>query len=185
MRGFAVNLTLALALLSAAACSDDVGTCGDGARTEEVSLIDHKTWVKVALADDPFAAELAGEVTCGVGGHKFENGALEIDTAICNFVTLHQKTVNAAKACDELRLVFWHLPLFAGNEGAEAYAAMRVGDKTLLDERITIGPQGVIEKSYTPKWSLDAPIDAGTDVYLHIHNHGLNTWKLLSLTAHR
>ena len=177
---------LLLSSLCTAACGDPNPTpCPAVEPTTEVSLIDHANWQVVQLANDPFAAELPGEVTCGAGGHKIESGALEIDTGICNFITLRQQTIAPAERCDELRLVFWHLPLYAGKQGAKAYAAVRLGEKALLDERIDIGPDGVIEKSFTPRWTLDAPIPAGTDVTLHIHNHGLNTWKLLSLTAHR
>ena len=174
-----------LLLSTAGGCSSEPEPCGAPGASVEVSLIDHEKWVKVPLADDPYASELPDEVTCGVGGHEIEGGAMEIDTGICNFVTLKQPTIAPAKRCDELRLVFWHLPLYAGKEGAQAYASVRIGDLDLLDERIEIGPQGVVEKNYIPKMQLDKAISAGTDVYLHIHNHGLNTWKLLSITVTR
>ena len=165
-------------------CTGEPESCGAVGATE-VSLIDHKTWTVVPLKDDPFAADLSAEVTCGAGAYKVEGGALEFDTGICNFITLTQKTTHAAKSCDELRVVFWHLPLYAGKKGAPAYAALKVGDMMLLDERIDIGPDGVIEKSFQPRFRLQRSIAAGTDVYVHVNNHGLNTWTLLSVVARR
>jgi len=175
-------LALLTLLIGAAGCSDDA-SCPTP--TTEVSLIDHAKWQKVELKDDPWAANLPAEATCGAGAFKAEAGALEFDTGVCNFITLQQPSQAAVESCDELRIVFWHLPLYAGPKGADALAELRLGEHSLLKVEKPIPPEGAIEASFTPKHRLNTTIAAGTPIRIHVQNHGLNTWKLLSAVAAR
>lgn len=190
------SLTLAATILSCTALSaftalgctstdSDKDTCADTSKAKEQPLVDNELWAMVPLADDPFAARLPTEVTCGAGGFSDEDGALEIDTGICNFITLRQTTLLAIEPCDTLRIVAWHLPLYAGKAGADAYMAVRVGDRNVFEREIPIPPAGTKEESFLPIWTATERVPKGTPVLVHVQNHGTNTWKLLSFTIGR
>jgi len=184
--GWAIGAAVLVACTAASGCSSDPEPClpvPDNA--PEVALVDNELWEQVAIAHDPWIARLPAEVTCGAGAFKVESGALEIDTGVCNFITLQQPLLADVERCDLVRLMFWHLKLYAGPEGAQAYAALKIGDRTFFERDIPIPPKGALEASYTPAWDIEAPISKGTPVRLHIQNHGLNSWKLLTLTRHR
>ena len=66
-------------------------------------------WTPVPLEDDPFNGYAPPEVICPLGGFEAEGeGAdqiLEIDTGICNFITLEQPLPRKIREGDKLGVV--------------------------------------------------------------------------------
>ena len=72
--------------------------------------------------------------------------------------------------------MLWHLWLWAP-QVAEAHVAIQIGD-WLFEETVAIpGP----EQSYNPSCMAPKDFLLGTPVVFHLHNHGVNSWRLLKI----
>lgn len=139
------------------------------------SLIDQGAWSQVPLKDDPFITRKPKVYKCADGAHKIEDGVLEMDTGACNFLTFTQKArINIAKG-ESLRVVLWHLGLYA-ETSAEAYAALTINGKTVWE---VTTPIPSAPKIFDQTRTLSLDIQAGDTLHFHLQNHGVNTWKLL------
>ncbi|MEY3012632.1 MAG: hypothetical protein RIT45_1367 [Pseudomonadota bacterium] len=173
-------MLLLAATLLAAGC----GTESDTPRTGRIPLIDHDQWTVVPLAEDPFAtepaaADLPTPWTCAEAAVLTEGGMLEIDTDYCNFVTVRTTMQDEIRVGETVRLLFWHLYLFS-DPASEGVAELRVGGETWWRLETPIPAQEAIHK---PKKTADRAIPAGTEILLHVHNHGANSWRLLDWTT--
>ncbi len=144
-------------------------------------LIDHHKWVAVESTEDPFPSHRPEEIVCPDYAYKVEGEGdaelFEVETDLCNYVTLVQNSIRSGQAGDEIEIVLWHLNLIAA-EAAEAHVALQLGSELLWEQNIAIpGPEAM----YTPVVSLAKDWPAGTPVYLHLHNHGANSWRFLTL----
>ncbi len=179
---------LALVLVSWAGfgCTDDTEPQPPG---EFVSLIDHHAWEVLPETDDPLASHRPATIECGIAGWYVEDQVgepkLEIDTNYCNYAALRQPTLVAIEAGAHIRLNFYHFNLVAP-EPAQAHVAILVEDTLLWEQVIEIPGDGTAAQARV--WQdevfvspLTAP--AGAELILHVHNHGQNTYTLVSLEA--
>lgn len=143
-----------------------------------------QAWELVPLADDPFAAEaveppLTGTETCAADAVLTESGMLEIDTDVCNFVTLRTTTVEEIRAGETVRVLFWNLALVA-DPPAVGVVELRLGGQTWWRHEAAIpGPEAI----HKPKQVASRAFPKGTPVLFHVHNHGANSWRLLDWTT--
>lgn len=154
-----------------AGCADDVERAsGELALTNVEGL-----WVDVSLdADDPFAERAPSMRECSLAGWLVEADGTEVDTGLCNFVSLQQPTLLDARRGDALRVVFFHFDL-TSPEPAEGFAALALGDEVVWTYETRIpGPAGYFDEVV----ELERGAPAGTPLTFHIDNHGQNTWKL-------
>lgn len=169
-----LNLALSILICFLVGCT--VGT-------EAGSIVDHALWEYVPLESDPFKEFAPDEVVCAEGGYKAEGEGqdqiLEIDTGICNFVTLEQPLPRSLKAGDTLEWSLWHLTLVY-LEPAEAYVALTIGD-TLLWERTMPIPSPAA--AYSEELGVPLDLEAGTPIRVHLHNHGNNSWRFHKLSV--
>jgi hypothetical protein len=61
---------------------------------------------------------------------------------------------------------------------AQAHVALTIGDWTVFEEHIEVpGAEG----SYSPQVIVPHDIEIGAPITFHLHNHGSNSWRLLSI----
>jgi mono/diheme cytochrome c family protein len=153
----------------------------DSPAIEAVSLIDVNEWAMQSAADDSFAGHRPAQVNCPDNSWYNEDGALEVETGKCNYLSLVQPSQAAVAKGDTLHMVLWHGAL-AFEEPAEAHAAITVDGHTVWQDNVRI-PTGA--DIYDLRLSADFDAPAGSKVEFHLHNHGYNTWTLLQLEVER
>ena len=175
----------ALILLGPLGCADGVTLPGVPAqdagedKTEKVAIVDNAAW---SLRTEPghLFDDSAGE--CLSSGYAEEDGVFEIVTDACDPGTFTQELLVAVSAGERIQLIFWHLGLFNPYD-AEAHIAFAVGengDDLRWEVNVDLPAD---EEVYRPVLEVDDDIAAGTPVWLHVHNHGTNSYKLLEVTA--
>jgi len=141
------------------------------------SLIDHTLWLELSEADDPFASHRLEAVVCPEWARQIEGDIYEVETDDCNYVSLAQPSLRPLNEGDHVELVFWHLWLWAPMP-AQGHVAIQIGDWIVADEQIEIpGP----EESFNPVVTVPHDLPAGVPIVFHLHNHGVNSWRLLSI----
>ena len=141
------------------------------------SLIDHQRWVELTAENDPFASHRHEAVICPEWSRQIEGELYEVETDDCNYVSLSQPSLRPLKRGDRVETVFWHLWLWAP-QPAQAHVAITIGDWVIADELIDIpGP----EQSFNPVLTVPEDMPQGTPIVFHLHNHGVNSWRLLSI----
>ena len=145
------------------------------------SLIGADDWTAQAAAEDSLAAHRPTAVECPDNSWYNEDGALEVETGYCNYLSLGQPSLTALQPGDTLHLVLWHADL-AFEEPASAHVAVTIAGKLVWESEVAIPAQADIFDVLVPV-DFDAP--AGSAVEYHLHNHGYNSWTLLKLERQR
>lgn len=152
----------------------DVGSTGP------LAIVDHLAWQVSEAGTDPFG-DRPEDPACDPKGAREELGTFEVETGLCTYLTASQPSLEAIAPGDTLDIEIWHLQL-ASLEPAEAHVAVRIGAHIVFDERVPIpGPANNLSRSIT----ADFGADAGTPVFIHLHNHGYNSWKFGAMRVHR
>jgi hypothetical protein len=175
-----------VALVALMACSEPkpeptapMEYVGDSGSVPEYVLAVAEEWRALAAEDDPFASHRPAEVDCGLAGYYPERGALEIDTAYCNYLAIEQPALHAVRAGDELEIQLAHFDLTAPGE-AEAHVALSLADAPQWEVTLAIpSPAYVINASARATRALAE----GEPIRFHLHNHGQNTWQLAALVV--
>lgn len=144
-------------------------------------LVDADAWTEQSAANDSLGAHRPAQVQCPANSWYNEDGALEVETGYCNYLSLVQPSLAAIRAGDSLRLVLWHGGL-AFEQPASAHVAVTVAGKLVWETQVAIPAEADIYDLRLPV-NFDAP--AGSPVEFHLHNHGYNTWTLLKLEIER
>ena len=174
---------LTLLWLAVAACSEEPEAAPP--RSGRITLTSATAWQPVATADDHWRSEAADVAalpeasTCAADALLTESEILEINTGICNWVTLRQPLLDEIRAGETVRLLFWHLYLYA-SPPAQGVAELRIDGEQFW--RLDV-PIPHAETVYKPKWIAARSFAKGSIVELHVHNHGTNSWRLLDLTT--
>jgi len=145
------------------------------------SLVDMDAWTEQSAAQDTLATHRPASVECPSNSWFNEDGALEVETGYCNYLSLVQPSLAAIKAGDSLHLVLWHANL-AFEAPATAHVAVTVAGKLVWQADVAIPTDANIHDLRIPM-NFDAP--AGSPVEFHLHNHGYNSWTLLQLEVER
>lgn len=143
-----------------------------GVDEEWVALVEASAWTAAHESSDPFFDHRPAHVDC-LGGFAVEGGALEIDTGRCNYLSVSQPLGSEVHAGDVLRIDAWWQTL-ASESPAEAHVALVVAGQVLWEETIPIPSPA---DARTIEWTAERELAAGSEVLLHLHNHGANTWK--------
>ena len=134
-----------------------------------------EAWTHVAMAGDPWPSHRPTEVRCDELGAYPEGGSYEIDTGSCNYLSVVQPIPMELLAGDRVRIALTHGDLLAESPG-EGHVAMQIGDELLWSELVSI-PATATPYSEDLVLTHDHPLD--TQIWLHIHNHGANNWRLI------
>ena len=168
-----------------AACADAEGTSSDTSDAgveaciprEATDLIALDAWEVVTADADPLADHRPEEVVCPSPAELLETGVMEIDTEFCNYFSVSQPLLEDVRPCERLQAVFTHEPL-TNDEPAEAHVALLIGGELVWEEALRIPqPSNVL----SPEWEVTEAIPAGTPIVVHLHNHGVNNYRLLSV----
>jgi mono/diheme cytochrome c family protein len=149
--------------------------------TTSVSLVDVNEWVEQPEAEDSQADHRPADVECPNNSWYSEDGALEVETGYCNYLSLGQPSLTGLQAGDTLHLVLWHADL-AFEQPASAHVAVSIAGKLVWETEVAIPAQANIFDVRVP---LDFDAPAGSTVEYHLHNHGYNSWTLLQLEVER
>ncbi|HBU47730.1 MAG TPA: hypothetical protein DEB46_05410 [Myxococcales bacterium] len=144
------------------------------------SLIDHRLWIFHGVAPgDPWSDVLEGEEppACPDFAYGIYDGLWDVDTGFCDYQTFRQDTLLDLSPGDGIQIEMWHLQLWAPQD-AMATVGLAIEGHPVWEVEIAI-PNDY--QFYNPLLRVDRFIPAGTTLYYHVHNHGLNTYRLLDI----
>lgn len=126
---------------------------------------------------DAFAAMRPAETTCDPTGVGIEQLGLsfEVKTGQCDYATLAQPIAVALQPGDVIGIRGWHDELRAPSP-SEGYVGVAIDGEILWTFTVPI-PGGY--DTFGGDLELDEALPAGTELQVHIHNHGVNAWNLL------
>lgn len=166
------------ALFGCAAPGSDGPVDPGDAPLEGPSLLDHGAWTETAPEDDPWSGHRPEGAYCPQGTRTLEDGALEVQTGYCEYLAIEQPLTVDLPAGQPLRLVLWHDTLVF-DEPAQAHVALAVDSQVLWQAHVSIPSAAGV---HDVVFEVPEALDAGSTLRFHLHNHGFNTWNLLSLT---
>ncbi len=127
---------------------------------------------------DPYADGPTSPAPCR--GWGLEDTYLEINTDLCPYGTFEVPLLVDLPTGASLLATFWHASLTAPDGPASAHVAMRLGGSAIADETIAIP---AVAEVYERTLTLAAPLAAGTPLFIHVHNHGANSYRFAPISA--
>ena len=150
---------------------------GAGRPAAVESLVDVEDWQSQDATTDSLAGHRPDTVSCPENAWYEEDGVLEVETGYCNYLSLRQPSKAGVSKGDNIHLVLWHGQL-RFDEPAEAHVAVSIGGKVIWELETGIPDAGAVYDVTIPS-TITAP--PGEMVEFHLHNHGYNSWTLLTL----
>ncbi|MEZ5504221.1 MAG: hypothetical protein R3E50_16765, partial [Halioglobus sp.] len=147
----------------------------------KLQLVDANDWSIQTAAEDIFSAHRPADVSCPDNSWYEEDGALEVQTGYCNYLSLQQPARASLASGDTLHVVLWHGDL-AFDGPAQAHVAITIDSHTIWEDSVRIPSDADIYDIHVP---VDFAAPVGSKVEFHLHNHGYNTWTLLRLEVER
>lgn len=179
-RGRAASFFVGLALASG--CSTKEPAPSSTTPTFQ-TLVPLEGWSTVARDADPFVEDPSTVPACVGPGFRLEpiDDWLEIDTGLCNWVTLVGSAQAAVDEGQLLKVTVSHFNLEAGAP-AEAHLRLRLGECEAWSKLIPIpGAAAVYEEQVASPCALAA----NGSVLFHVDNHGQNTYQLQDVSSMR
>ena len=103
---------------------------------------------------------------------------LEVQTDICDYVTLEQGLLRDVQAGERVVVDVWNLGLWA-EERAVAHVSVQLGDARWEAWADIPSPA----ERWQAVFEVERRLPAGTPIRLHLHNHGANSWRFGPPTA--
>lgn len=148
------------------------------------SLVRREAWVRVAdAAEDVFGAERPEGLVCdevlGIRAEMFGGAelVLEIDTNFCDYATVRQPSLHALAPGDAVAIRLWHDALDTPAP-AQAHLALALGGALAWETFVPSPTDPALVEAEIP---IEHDLPAGAEIQLHVHNHGANTYDLVSL----
>lgn len=147
------------------------------------TLVPLEGWSSVSRADDPFVTDLELAPACVGPGFRLETDTqwLELDTGLCNWVTLTGDALFDVSTGQQLQLEFSHYNLEAAAP-ATAELQLSFPDCDVWAKELPIPGAAAV---YKEQFASPCGLKAGQSVLFHLHNHGQNTYQLQSVSALR
>ena len=137
-------------------------------------------WTRVTdPAGDAFADQRPPGVACDDTGYGLEQLGLsfEVNTGLCDYLTVAQPTMEALEPGDVVVLRMWHDELQAPTP-AQGYLGVALEGRVVWHTTVAIpSPYDTLDGEFT----VDRELPEGTELQYHVHNHGINTWNLLDI----
>jgi hypothetical protein len=145
----------------------------------EQIVADHAGWTRIQDAsDDPFDDRESADPSCPLSSYGAEGTIFEIETGTCEYATFRQDMLVPIGEGDQLTYLVWHLNLWDETAG-RAHMAIQLEDWTVWDLQVDIPADAEVYEG-----QVEAPHDIAEGVaYLHLHNHGVNNWRVSDLTS--
>ncbi len=149
----------------------------DAGPAEPQPLLEPRLLDPVELENDPLAGHRPAIVDCPAAAWGPEGGGFEVQTGACNYAAFAHPLREALAAGDQLSIVIWHDILDAA-EPATGHAALWLGNTVLWETEVAIPAPSV---AYEATVILERDFPAGEQLGLHVHNHGFNSWRFISV----
>lgn len=180
LRGHAMLLGIPLVgcAASSSSANEESSSSGGGGPFRE-AIAYPEAWV-LDMSVDPYPAHRDPAATCDAGWYE-EFGVFEIDTTLCRYGSFSQPAAVDVPKGTTLEVVFTHDDLLSETP-AVAHLAISIPERVLWEAEIEIPkPYGLVNAD-----GIELPeLAMGTPIGLHIHNHGYNAYRLVSLIATR
>lgn len=154
--------------------------CPENEPAEPVALVEPGGWERVEdPALDAFAALRPDDAECSNAGWFVDpfTGVLEIQTEVCDYVTLEQPTLAAIAAGDTITVRAYH-DVLSADMPATGYIGLALDGEIAWTYEVAI-PSDPVEIDETFTAPSDLP--AGASLQIHVHNHGPNTWEIVGV----
>lgn len=137
-------------------------------------------WTRVTNESvDVFADQRPVDAVCDDAGYFFDpiTQVLEIETDRCDYLTVQQPALEPIEAGDKIEIWGYH-DLLLADDPAQGYMGLAIDGQLLWEYRVQI-PSG--PRTIEGEFLVDRDFPAGSDVQLHVHNHGPNSWEVVAL----
>lgn len=147
------------------------------------SLVTLEAWEHVEDAgEDVFGPERPAGHVCdpvlGIGTEVFgADEVLEISTDFCDYATVRQPSLRALAPGDRVAIRMWHYEL-TFPAPAQAHLALALEGEVVWEEHIASPAAPAFVDG---ELAIDRALPQGSEIQLHVHNHGANSYDLLSL----
>jgi hypothetical protein len=149
---------------------------------EPAALVRADAWVRVTDPSvDAFAGLRPAAAVCADTGYYLDplTMSFEVDTGLCDYLTVTQPTLTALAAGDTVAVELYHGQLAAPTP-SQGYAGLALGGSIVWSIEVPIpGEAGTV----TGRFTVEEALPAGAMVQMHIHNHGANSWDIVAVTA--
>ncbi|MCA9651080.1 MAG: hypothetical protein H6712_34750 [Myxococcales bacterium] len=149
-----------------------------------VDLIQYDRWTRVAEVErDVFGAERPADAVCDEEGLLIESfgpdPVFEIQTDLCNYATIEQPTLVELRSGDTVSLRLWYYDLTAPSP-AEAHLALAIDGQVEWEQLVPVpAPATLLDEDLV----IERELPAGVPLQFHVHNHGFNSYELISIEA--
>jgi len=176
---------LSIVIAVCASCApldvDDVAHL-DGPAPEVLPRFEGPVFDMLALAPstsfDPFDVPTSDAAPC-TRGFTLASTSIDVETGICPYALLEASLPTDLPAGTRLSTQVFHDYLNAP-EPAEGHVVVAVGDVVVADLHVAIPSTPNL---HLVDVTLPHAVDAGAPVLVHVHNHGSNSWRILSVEA--
>jgi hypothetical protein len=169
--------SLLFAVAASSCATEDAAS--DAVCETTATLVDMSQWVLGDSPTDPFPDRPPGMPCTDHGWGLDDGGAFGVYTGECDYVTVSQPLRASLSTCNELVFELTHDRLSAGDGVvAEGYVGLAIDDRLVWEKTVPIPAPPLYEEI---RVAIDRDMPAGTPIQFHIHNHGSNGWRLLSL----
>jgi hypothetical protein len=172
---------LAGALAGCTSTPEDGLVCVPLAAGRRHALVDFAHFAIASPEADPWAEHRPEDIACPPSARGPETlGELPtytIVTTACPYTTVVQPSLEDSCQGDSLFIWIWRSAL-TGPEDATAHVGVRIGDEPIWELAVPIPADADLIVENIPL-TRDHP--AGTPIYLHVRNHGSNSYELLGL----
>ena len=156
--------------------------CPEPPPAEPFALVVADGWTRVVdPVADVFADQRPADATCDEAGFYVDpfTQTFEVDTDLCDYLTVEQATLGALAAGDRVTIEVYHDDL-AAPAPSLGYVGLALDGVVMWSGTAPIpSSAGLLEGSFV----VERAIPAGATAQLHVHNHGANTWELVAVTA--
>jgi hypothetical protein len=160
-------------LLLATGC----GTQGAPVGRAPAALLAPGALSPVSAEDDPLATHRPPRVDCPPATWRLEGSGFEVQTGACNYAAFDQLMPVAAYAGDALAITVWHDTLDA-IEPASGHLAVLIDGAVLWEATVSIPAPSRTLEALVP---LESRAAEGARLGIHLHNHGYNSWRFVSI----
>ena len=189
VRRFAILATLLSGLNFGCGHTDGVRSTRDAGplfdfgvpATERISLVNSENWAFVSDENDPYHTANSNAPPCTRIAFRPEYGGVELDTGICNQITLSQPTSIAIAPGSPIYITGWHSTLVSEEMGMGQLRVMFKEQEVWRIQSPIPGPA----QSFDVKIINPVELTPGDLVYVHVNNHGANTWNILRIETER
>ncbi|MEL6347912.1 MAG: hypothetical protein AAFV53_32700 [Myxococcota bacterium] len=167
----------AMVVVTAIGCGAPDGREDTGQRDAPIALMDPEALAPIEAAVDPLARHRPPSVDCPDAAWGEEGGGFEVQTGVCNYAAFAHPLDTPLFAGDEIEILIWHDLLDAVEPGI-GHVAVSLGEDVIWEAEVAIPASSAALQATV---SLDTAPPVGAPLGLHLHNHGFNSWRFVSV----